>query len=108
MINLRFDLRCVQPQWANTDFNPNHRPPIYRIYINDELITERTWRFDNETFVMEDLWLSAVTGQVYNLIVETKIMDAKSAEFSLTNFTSLSNTVEARQLNPTSFELVFG
>ena len=36
-------------------------PPSYRIYVNDDLFTERTWRYNNE-YLEETLQISAPPG----------------------------------------------
>lgn len=53
-----FDLDC---DWEGL-------PPVYRIYVNDELFTERTWRWTQE-YLEEMLQISAPPGQ-YRVRVE--------------------------------------
>jgi hypothetical protein len=38
-------------------------PPIYRVYINDELFTERTWRWDDEFYLKEEIQIEAEPGE---------------------------------------------
>ena len=47
-----FDLHC---EWEGL-------PPIYRIYVNDELFTERTWLWTDH-YLEETLQISAAVGQ---------------------------------------------
>lgn len=49
---IQFDVDC---QW-------DQDPPRYRLYVNDELFTERTWIWRDE-FLQESIALSAVPGQ---------------------------------------------
>jgi len=30
-------------------------PPVYRVYVNDELFAERTWYWDSDTVYLEEL-----------------------------------------------------
>ena len=53
-----FDLDC---DWEGL-------PPVYRIYVNDELFTERTWRWTQE-YLEEILQIQAPPGQ-YQVRVE--------------------------------------
>jgi hypothetical protein len=56
-----FDLFCLEPE-SN---------PVYRIYIDDYLITERTYLWDSkETFVREELYLILEKGP-HRLTVES-------------------------------------
>lgn len=36
--------------------------PIYRIYVNDELFTERTWSYNDGVYLEENLQISAEPG----------------------------------------------
>lgn len=36
--------------------------PVYRVYVNDELFTERTWRW-TDCYLRENICISAVPGQ---------------------------------------------
>jgi hypothetical protein len=39
-------------------------PPNYRVYVNDELFTERTWTWDNsEIYLQETLQIEAKPGE---------------------------------------------
>ena len=37
-------------------------PPIYRVYINDELFTERTWIWADDLYLKEDIQIEAEPG----------------------------------------------
>ena len=37
-------------------------PPIYRVYINDELFTERTWIWSEDLYLKEDIQIEAEPG----------------------------------------------
>lgn len=38
-------------------------PPIYRVYINDELFTERTWIWAEDTYLREEIQIEAEPGE---------------------------------------------
>ena len=44
------------------------KPPMYRIYVNDELFNERTYRWQNE-YITEILQIKAQPGE-YNVRIE--------------------------------------
>ena len=54
-----FDLDC---DWEGL-------PPVYRVYVNDELFTERTWRW-TEHYLEEILQIQAPPGR-YRVRVES-------------------------------------
>lgn len=38
-------------------------PPIYRVYINDELFTERTWTWQSDFYLVEQIQIEAEPGE---------------------------------------------
>ena len=42
-------IHALQPNWIE------HEKPRYRLYVNDDLITERTWIWDKQTYVEETM-----------------------------------------------------
>jgi hypothetical protein len=55
-----FDLNC---DWEGL-------PPVYRVYVNDELFAERTWRWDSDFYLEEMLQIKAAPGR-YHIRVES-------------------------------------
>lgn len=58
-VKIKFDVRC---DW-------NGFWPDYRIYVNDEMFTERTFKWDNNTFITETVQVQACPG-IYNIRLE--------------------------------------
>jgi len=56
-------------------------PPIYRLYVRDELFTERTWIWEHE-YLTENIHICAEPGD-YEIRYE--ILTDKSASISLRN-----------------------
>lgn len=38
-------------------------PPIYRVYVNDELFTERTWTWPDDHYLREEIQIEAEPGE---------------------------------------------
>ena len=38
-------------------------PPVYRVYVNDELFTERTWTWDDNYYLEEMIQIEADAGK---------------------------------------------
>ena len=49
------DVHC---SWEGLD-------PIYRVYVNDELFAERTWRYGNDVYLEEMLQIEAEPGKYH-------------------------------------------
>ena len=43
--------------------------PIYRVYVNDELFTERTWIWQDDSYLREEIQIEAEPGD-YNIRYE--------------------------------------
>ena len=74
IVHVTFELWC---EWSNS-------PPVYRIYINDELLTERDYFFDNkEVYLEEHAPLLTSAGAHYLKIVN---LTPKDGDFVIKNF----------------------
>ena len=55
--NINFQVFCVRPGWAITNFDPKYTDVRYRIYVDNDLITERTWIWNNDTALHENIYV---------------------------------------------------
>lgn len=69
---IRFDVRC---KW--TGF-----PPQYRVFVNDELFAERTFKWRGKEYIKEMLQVEAEPG-IYSFRIEQ--LDPKTGEFTVSN-----------------------
>jgi len=91
-VNVRFDVNC---EWEGF-------PPQYRIYVNDELFTERTfkWRI-NDYYIEELLQIYAAPG-IYEFRLEE--IEPLSGEFTISN--PYIEEGEAVIIDETKFEIL--
>lgn len=68
------EVHCLQPSWANME------KCYYRLYLNDELMTERTWAWDMNTVINESLIIDVDKG--INHVVRVEVI--KSTPTALT------------------------
>jgi len=47
--SITVQVHALQPRWIDLE------QPKYRIYVNDDLITERTWIWDLQIYVEESM-----------------------------------------------------
>jgi hypothetical protein len=80
-VSLRVQVHCLQPNWIK------HENSRYRLYVNDDLITERTWIWNMNTYIEEEL-LVEVTEKISHIIrLETILDNPRSlTQFGLQNF----------------------
>ena len=67
-----FDLSC---EWQGS-------PPVYRIYVNDEMFAERQWRWEKHFYLEEILQMQVPPGK-YTVTVEP--VDPYVAQFTVSN-----------------------
>lgn len=49
LTRINVEVHCLQPRWVDVE------KCSYRLYLNDELMTERTWIWDMNTYVDEEM-----------------------------------------------------
>jgi hypothetical protein len=78
---LTFEVHCLQPRWIE------HEKARYRIYVNDDLITERTWIWDMDTVIEESMQVKVTPNLTHNIRLEhVKFNRGDLAQFGLRNF----------------------
>ena len=70
-VNVLVDVYCT---WSL-------RPPIYRVWVNDELFTERTWIWHNE-FLEENIAICAPPGEYQ---IKYELIPSNAGEISARN-----------------------
>jgi len=71
-VRASFDLDC---KWEGI-------PPVYRIYVNDELFTERTWTYESDLYTRQVLQIQAPTGKY---MVRVEPVGPCLAQFTVSN-----------------------
>jgi|LakMenEpi03Aug12_release.lakeMendotaPanAssembly.Ray.scaffolds.fasta_scaffold265499_4 hypothetical protein len=108
-INLIFEIHCKRPPWAIE--NPIDLPtgyqnylmkfPFtsrYRVYINDDLITERTWVWNNNTFLKENIWINSSDNN-YILKIEPVVYVSEQAKFVIDNLHIIDKKAEINKID---------
>jgi len=79
-VNLKVQVHVLQPRWIEYERNK------YRLYVNDDLITERTWIWNIDTVIEEDIWVDVPT-HISHIIRLEPILDHRSiVQFGLRTF----------------------
>lgn len=107
LVNITVEVHCIRPQWAVNHDTKEYRDSRYRVYVDDDLITERTWVWDNSTFLEENLWVNLDSPKVHTLKLEPIRYTPEQAEFSLMNFkvVNMPATIVSSDVTELSFAL---
>jgi hypothetical protein len=80
-VSLRVQVHCLQPNWVE------HEHSQYRLYVNDDLITERTWIWPMNTYIAEELLVDVTERESHIVRLETILDNPRSlTQFGLQNF----------------------
>lgn len=79
--NLKVEVHCIKPSWVDRENNK------YRVYVNQDLITERTWRWTPNTHVEEQLIVELPLDTEHTVKIVPILSKLSSAEFLLRNLT---------------------
>ena len=63
-LNLSVEIHALHPRWISIE------QPKYRRYVNNDLITERTWTWDQDTYIEEKMSLCVPTQIRHNISLE--------------------------------------
>ena len=85
-VNLTFEIHCQRPPWGIENRFSKFTNNRYRIYINNDLITERSWIWDNNIFLKESVWIKSITDLQHILKIEPIVCIPEQAKFSVNNF----------------------
>jgi hypothetical protein len=104
-VNLSLEIHCDRPSWINSGYvagNPVAdysvlRQPTYRLYINDDLITERTWYWEDSIYINEDVWVDLPEGIEHKLSVEPVLRNPAQAKFLVFNVQAKTGALKNKQ-----------
>lgn len=90
--NLKVQVHCLKPSWVD------HEKNKYRLYVNNDMLTERTWAWNINTFIDENIWVCLDSNNTHRIRLEP-ILDPISsfAQFSLKNLRINGNLYPVEQ-----------
>ena len=99
-INLAVEVQGQIPNWQevlhrsvtkSSRIPKGYIEPKYRIYINDNLITERSWIWKNNILIDENIWICGEHDTDYILQLEPIVFLPEQAVFKFSNFRVLNH-----------------
>lgn len=75
--HITVQVQCLKPSWVNYENNN------YRLFVNDDLVTERTWIWGLDTVIEENIQLDVDPGTAVTLRLEPILQSNSVAEFGL-------------------------
>ena len=89
---------------CNVACNWEGLPPIYRLYVNNELFTERTWTWPDDHYLREEIQIHAEPGEylihyelvppnLAELLITTPVVDYGSAVMTEDGILRIENAI---------------
>jgi hypothetical protein len=75
----------------------NDQNTLYRLYINDDLLTERSWIWKNTSYIKENIWVFPAATNI--LTIEPVLQNTDQSIFKLNNFTVVDQPFISEQIN---------
>ena len=92
-VNLTVEVHCLKPSWVNHENNK------YRIYVNDDLLTERTWIWDLTILINEIIWIDIPANSTNTVRLDVILQDKSVAQFALSNLQVIDQPFTSEQIN---------
>ena len=98
--NLNFAVLCQRPIWATLgSFKEKFSKSRYRVYVNNDLITERDWNWDNSIFLLESVWINSDPNTNYTLRLDPVVYISEQANFSINNFKITNSNADINKID---------
>jgi hypothetical protein len=98
-VNLTFEIHCQRPLWATKNPFDKFTDNRYRVYVDDDLITERSWLWDNNTFLKENIWINTSIETQHILKIEPVVRINEQAVFTVNDFKIVNVQVDSTKIN---------
>lgn len=85
---ISIDVHCFRPSWVDQERHKSkYSKSAYRIFLDDaSLFIERTWAWDNNKLIRENLIAELPPNTMHYLRLDTVVNNPAQAAFSLDNF----------------------
>jgi hypothetical protein len=108
-VNLIFEVHCYQPSWVKYlhlyPYNTWETESRYRIYVDEDLITERNWNWKWDNILLnENIWVNGDVDSIYTLNLSPVLYNAAQAKFSIKNLKIGNVLGEMKQLTDLQIE----
>ena len=99
VIEIIVDVNCHRPAWVHEKHNINFLKSAYRIYINNELLIERWWAWDDNTLIREKVLVNLPINSTNQIVLEPVLIDPAQATFNFSNFTIQNQIFSIEHIN---------
>ena len=98
-VNLHFEVHCQKPDWILNHPDKKYNLSRYRIYVDDNLLTERNWIWNNNIFLNENIWIRSELNSTHTLKLIPVVYIPEQAVFTLDNFQVANFQADSTKIN---------
>lgn len=95
-INLTVEVHCIDPIEQNN----------YRLYINNDLLTERTWIWGSDILIKENIWIDVPNNSTNIARIELISQGSSTARFILSNLQIINQRFNVEQINDQAISFI--
>jgi hypothetical protein len=99
LVELSFNVHCHRPPWSTNHLDRRFSTSRYRVYVDKDLITERTWIWGNDIVIAETLLVDIDPEQGHNLKIEPVTYIPEQAIFKISDFRLLNCQGQTNSVN---------
>ena len=93
-LHLSFNIHGHQPDWAKKSSDKMYADSRYRVYVDDELIIERTWNWGNRAYLNENIWVNVDPGKHLFRVEPILMKNPDQATFSIENIKANNTSID--------------
>ena len=93
-VNLIFEVHCQRPPWGIINPISKFLDSRYRVYVDDDLITERSWTWDNNIFLKESVWIKSAEVCEHIVKIEPVVCIPEQDKFRINNLKILNSNAD--------------
>jgi len=98
-VNLIFEVHCHRPPCGIINPISKFTDSRYRVYVDDDLITERSWIWDNGIKLLENIWLNLENNKEYKLRIDPVVALPEQAKFNIDNFKVTNSNADINKID---------
>lgn len=100
-ILITVDVHCYRAEWAKNNPNTEYNDIRYRLYVDEDLLTERNWSWDERNFIRERIVVDVESRPYHRLTLVPVLKLPEQAMFKLSDFTVTNRDFVLKEAEPT-------
>jgi hypothetical protein len=107
--NITVEVHCNIPNWALLSENAMFKDNKYRLFVNEDLITERSWCWDHtNTYILENVQVQLNKNCLHTICLIPVLTNPAQADFVFKNFSISELCINKKAINNRAITFTLG